>query len=103
MIATTTERMLTEASVESAPFDDSAARREGWVISGCGIDDSGRQRIELQKLDNPQPGEGTFADDCDAWAHVAEWAAAGSPLHLQALAMVDEVERGLIARHSARA
>lgn len=87
------------ASVESAPFDEATARREGWVISGCGVDESGLRRVELQRLDDPQPGEGTFADDCDAWSFVAAKALTGSKLHLDALAMLDPVERALIARH----
>ncbi len=91
------------ASVESTPFDDAAARREGWVVSGCGVDDTGLPRVELQRLDNPEPGEGTFSDDSDAWTYVAAQALSGSRLHLQALALVDPIERALIARHVHRA
>ena len=90
------------ASVESTPFDEETARREGWVISGCGVDDSGLPRVELQRLDNPGPGEGTFPDDCDAWSFVAGKAVTGSRLHLEALAMVDPIERALITRHHCR-
>jgi hypothetical protein len=93
--------MTMTASVESTPFDDAVARREGWVIAGCGIDNAGRRRVELQRLDDPGPGEGTFCDDGDAWKHVAEQARRGSPLHLQALALVDPIERALIEQHAA--
>lgn len=48
MSATTTIEATSEASVESTPFDDAEARREGWVISGCGVDMSGLPRVELQ-------------------------------------------------------
>ena len=94
---------MSRASVESTEFDNAAARREGWVISGCGVDDAGRPRVELQRLDEPGPREGTFRDDCDAWTHVAERARRGSRLHLQALALVDPIERVLIERHASRA
>ena len=102
MNTTTMLQATSEASVESTPFDEATARREGWVISGCGVDMSGLPRVELQKLDDPKPGEVTFGDDCDAWKHVAAKALTGSTLHLQALAMLDEVERALIARHHSR-
>ncbi len=90
------------APPKSTPFDDAAARRQGWLISGCGIDDAGQWRVELQRLDHPQDGEGTFPDDGDAWIHVAERARHGSALHLQALAMVDPIERALIEQHASR-
>lgn len=93
---------LGSASVETTLADEAAGRREGWVISGCGVDDSGLRRVELQKLDNPEPGEGTFKDDCDAWQHVAQQALTGSRLHLDALAAVDRVERALIAKNYRR-
>ena len=86
--------------LDSIPFDTVAARREGWVIAGCGTDDAGRQRVELQRLDDPQEGEGKFHDDGEAWKHVAEQARRGSPLHLQALALVDPIERALIEHHT---
>jgi hypothetical protein len=92
--------MTMRASVESPPFDDAAARREGWVIAGCGVDDVGRRRVELQRLHDPGPGEGTFRDDGDAWKHVAEQAGRRSALHLQALTLVDPVERALIEQHA---
>lgn len=99
---TTTTITMPAASVESTPFDDAQARREGWVISGCGIDDFGLPRVELQRLDDPAPGEGTFRDDCDAWSFVFKRALEGSALHFQALQMVDPVERALIVRHFRR-
>ncbi|RYF09350.1 MAG: hypothetical protein EOO40_07060 [Deltaproteobacteria bacterium] len=95
----TTAVMMT-APVESTPFDDGAARREGWLIAGCGTDSAGQRRVELQRLDDPQDGEGTFPDDGDAWKHVAERARRGSVLHLQALALVDPIERALIEQHA---
>ena len=98
---TATAVMMT-APPKSTAFDDAAARREGWLIAGCGIDNAGRQRMELQRLDDPQDGESTFPDDGDAWKHVAERARRGSPLHLQALAMVDPIERALIEQHASR-
>ena len=98
---TATAVMMT-APPESTPFDDAAAQCEGWLIAGCGIDDAGRQRMELQRLDDPQDGESTFPDDGDAWKHVAERARRGSALHLQALAMVDPIERALIEQHASR-
>lgn len=96
---TATAVMMT-VSVESTPFNEAAARREGWVISGCGVDDAGLQRVELQRLDHAQPGEGTFFDDGDAWKHVAHRARQDSPLHTQALAMVDPVKQALIEQHA---
>ena len=95
----TTAVMMT-APVESTPFDDGAARQEGWLIAGCGTDSAGQRRVELQRLDDPQDGEGTFPDDGDAWKHVAERARRGSVLHLQALALVDPIERALIEQHA---
>lgn len=97
-----TTAVMMRPSAESTPFDEAAARREGWVISGCGVDDGGRRRIELQRLDDPPPGEGTFPDDLDAWRYVAARARQGSPLHRQALALVDPIERALIERHAGR-
>ncbi|GAV36899.1 hypothetical protein ROTAS13_04588 [Roseomonas sp. TAS13] len=72
------------------------------MIAGCGTDNAGRRRVELQRLDDPQEGEGTFLDDGDAWTHIAEQARRGSPLHLQALALVDPIERALIEQHAGR-
>ena len=95
----TTAVMMT-TPVESTLFDDGAARREGWLIAGCGTDSAGQRRVELQRLDDPQDGEGTFPDDGDAWKHVAERARRGSVLHLQALALVDPIERALIEQHA---
>ena len=97
----TTAVMMT-ARVESTPFDAAAARREGWVIAGCSVDDAGQRRVELQRLDDPQDDEGTFPDDGEAWRHVAEQARRGSPLHLQALALVDPIERALTDQHTRR-
>ena len=96
---TATAVMMT-APVESTPFDDGAARQEGWLIAGCGTDNAGRRRVELQRLDDPQDGKNTFPDDADAWKHVAERARRGSPLHLHALALVDPIERALIEQHA---
>ncbi|MGI4954542.1 MAG: hypothetical protein ACRYGM_22280 [Janthinobacterium lividum] len=95
----TTAVMIT-APVESTPFDERAARREGWLIAGCGTDDAGRRRVELQRLDDPQDDENTFPDDADAWKHVADRAGRGSVLHLQALALVDPIERALIEQRA---
>ena len=95
----TTAVMMT-APVEFTPFDEGAARREGWLIAGCGTDSAGRRRVELQRLDDPQDGENTFPDDADVWRHVAERARRGSALHLQALALVDPIERALIEQHA---
>lgn len=90
------------ASIESKLSDEAAGRREGWIVSGCGVDETGLRRVELQRLDDPMPGEATFPDDCDAWQHVAKQALTGSRLHLDALAALDPVERALIARHYRR-
>lgn len=95
-----TTAMMMTVPVESTPFDDGAARREGWLIAACGIDDAGQQRVELQRLDDPQDGESTFPDDGDAWKHVAARARRGSALHLHALALVDPIERALIEQHA---
>lgn len=91
------------ASIESVLFDETQARCEGWIIRGCGVDDSGLRRVELQRLDDPKPGEGTFPDDSDAWQHVAHQALTGSRLHLAALAALDPVEPALVARNYRRA
>lgn len=91
------------ASVETTLSDEAQGRREGWIVCGCGVDDSGLRRVELQRLDDPRPGEGSFSDDSDAWQHVAKQALTGSRLHLDALAAVDPVERALIARNYRRA
>jgi len=74
-----TTTAMNHPSAESTPFDEAAARREGWVVSGCGVDDFGRRRIELQRLDNPKAGEGTFPDVLDAWRHVAARARGARP------------------------
>jgi len=92
--------MMMTAPVESTPFDDGAARRGGWLIAGGGTDNSGRRRVELQRLDDPKHGENTLPDDGDAWKHVAERARHDSTLHLQALALVDPIERALIEQHA---
>ena len=97
-----TTAVMMAPPVESTPFDAATARREGWVIAGCGEDNAGRRRVELQRLDDPQDGEGTFPDDAEAWKHVAERARRGSPLHLQALTLVDPIERALIEQHAGR-
>ena len=94
--------IMMKPTAESKLFHAAAARQEGWVIAGCGVDDGGQQWTELQRLDNPKPGEGTFAGDGDAWTRVAEQARRGSRLHLQALALVDPIERALIERHARR-
>jgi hypothetical protein len=98
----TAAAVMMTAPPESTPFEDAAARREGWLMAGCGIDNAGRQRMELQRLDDAQNGESTFPDGGDAWKHVAERARSGSPLHLQALAMVDLIEQALIEQHASR-
>lgn len=95
-----TKAVMMAPPVESTTFDAATARREGWVIAGCGTDDAGRRRVELQRLDDPQEGDCTFPDDSGAWQHVAERARQGSPLHLQALALVDPIERALIEQHA---
>ncbi|QDJ12268.1 hypothetical protein HVPorG_05057 (plasmid) [Roseomonas mucosa] len=97
-----TTALVERPRADATPFDEAAARREGWVVSGCGVDDGRRRRVELQRLDNPEPGEGTFPDDLDAWQHVADRARQGSALHLQALALVDPIERALIEQHASR-
>lgn len=74
-------------------FDYDAAHREGWTLSDYGRFKDGSPHIELQKLDNPHSGAAIFREDREAWAHVAQRARAGSPLHMQALALIDPRER----------
>jgi len=97
-----TATVMIRPSAEFTTFDEAAARREGWVILGCGVDESGCRRVELQRLDNSGPGEDTFSDDLTAWLHVAERARQGSVLHLQAFALIDPIERALIEQHVGR-
>ena len=78
------------------PFDYEAAHREGWTVSEAEPQDDGTPGIQLQRLDNPQAGGGEFDYDQDAWRHVVKLARRGSPLHRQALLMVDDVERVVI-------
>lgn len=76
-----------------APLSDEAQRRlialnplaqaEGWDIFDC--DDGG---LQLQKLDDSD----RFEDDASAWAFVVAGAEAGNPLHMEALAILQEYE-----------
>jgi hypothetical protein len=70
-----------------------AAHREGWTVSDYGRFKDGSPHIELQKLDNPKDGAAIFAEDREVWAHVVQQARTGSPLHIQALDLIDRRER----------
>ena len=74
-------------------LDHQATTPEGWGVYDCGLREDGTPRIELQRIDEPDGAEPSFASDEDAWRHVIARAAAGSALHLQALRLVDPVER----------
>ncbi len=77
-------------------FDHAAAKREGWDVFDCDPDPDGRPQFQLQRMDAPEDGKPPFPDDRDAWAHVVTRARAGSALHRDALALVDDTERMLI-------
>ena len=77
-------------------FDYAAAHREGWTVSEAAPAELGQAGIQLQRLDSPETGDPVFADDRDAWSHVVRRAREGSPLHRQALALIDDIERCLI-------
>ena len=72
------------------------AQREGWTVLDCGTHPDGSPIIQMQKLDFPQPGFASFADDRDAWDYVVARARTGSVPHRAALGQVDPVERTLI-------
>lgn len=74
-------------------FDHDAARRDGWVISDCGVYRDAAPHIELQKFADAEAGLSKFRDDREAWSHVVARARAGSALHMQALELVDRRER----------
>ena len=77
-------------------FDFDAARAEGWTISVAPNIRAIEYGLQLQRIDNPINDEPVFADDRDVWAHVVRRTREGSPLHRQALALIDDVERCLI-------
>ena len=77
-------------------FDYEAAHGEGWTISEAAPCAPGRPGIQLQRMDSPEMGEPTFADDRDAWTHVVQRAREGSANHRLALTLIDPVERCLI-------
>ena len=77
-------------------FDYAAAAKEGWAVSDCGPSFEGATQVQLQRLDVPPDGQPAFADDRDVWMHVVARARAGSSLHRDALAAVDDMERMLI-------
>ena len=77
-------------------FDHAAAAKEGWAVSDCGSSFEGARQAQLQRLDALPDGQPAFADDRDAWMHVVARARAGSILHREALAAVDDMERLLI-------
>lgn len=63
----------------------------------CGLREDGTPRIEIQRIHCPEDGsEPPFTDDQQAWVYVLYRAQAGSGLHLQALRMVDPIERLVI-------
>ena len=62
--------------------DSLAAIAEGWDVCDC--DGSENGRFQLCKRDDMD----AFADDTDAWVHVATRAREGSALHAQALVFV---------------
>ena len=65
----------------------------------CGVRVDGSARVELQRIDCPEDHEPLFPDDQSAWQHVVSRARAGSPLHLEALSRIDEIERFLVEAH----
>ena len=77
-------------------FDAQLAQAEGWDVFDCGLRDNGSPCIEIQRLDSPDNGKPPFKSDHAAWDHVIAQARVGSLLHVQALQMVDPVERKLI-------
>lgn len=78
-------------------FDLAQASAEGWGVFDCGLREDHTSRIEIQRIDFPDDGsEAPFTDDQQAWQYVLYRAQAGSVLHLQALRMVDPIERLVI-------
>lgn len=73
-------------------LDAAAANSEGWDV----FDSSGSANgaWQIQRLDCPDdwpsPPEKSIEEDGDAWTLVREGAAAGSPLHVRALAFIRE-------------
>ena len=98
----TTTSAETHAEVATPPaspvadLDLRTAWQEGWTLAFLGLLSDGSHRIELKRIDTPVGGAPGFAADHDAWSHVVARARAGSALHRNALARVDQVERLLI-------
>lgn len=90
----------TGASAPDTPratvFSQAQPQAEGWNVFDCGRRADGSPRIELQRIDDPEQGEPKFAADDEAWQHVLNIAQAGSALHLEALRMIDPIERNII-------
>jgi hypothetical protein len=88
-----------ERNNERAPADafrSEMARAEEWDIFDCGVRDDGTPHVELQRVGSPAVGTSRFDTDHAAWEHVVRRAREGSVLHVQALQLVDAIERKLI-------
>lgn len=78
--------------IDWTPADIAAASAEGWDIFDC--DGHETHPWQLQCFDSLEdsgwpPGKPyPFANDLDAWLHVARKAAEGSALHIRAMAVL---------------
>jgi len=64
--------------------DDRAAGAEGWSLFESGGSADGTPQV--QRIDDPGPGEAKLDGDPDAWAVLR--ADPGTPLHARALAII---------------
>jgi hypothetical protein len=76
------------------PDDDRAASREGWSLFSC--DGSADGSPQVQRIDDPGPGEGRLAGDDAAWALLR--GSPGTPLHARALAIIRDSNPAEYAR-----
>lgn len=75
-----------------SPEDANAAEVEGWALfDSCGSADG---PLQIQRFDDPSewtqsPNPYPFESDAAVWVHVRTRAAAGSPLHVKALRVLE--------------
>lgn len=84
---------MVPASPGLLTFDYATAEREGWTIAQFDPHSDGTPVVVIMCLDVPGGPKGGFRNDQEARQHVAERAAQGSALHLQAMSLVDRNER----------
>ena len=78
------------------PDQFAQAAAEGWAVVECGLGEFGRPRVQLHGLEGADGQPALFSQDSMAWQHVVDRARAHSPLHRQALRLVDDIELMLI-------